>query len=652
MTKSTAPATNHDSDGDSQPRWHRLYFLLAAFNILTVCISLYINHDLTAMYESSVVANRVWADRLVEYAHLNALAIETNAPGNDVFESQDVEEASARLDAKFSSFQEGLTAARQELVQDLPKDARSVLVPQFDLVEEAMGIQVEEARSIFSNIRNRDMKGAGERMAAMDHAFYNVTGALASITRDVQNLQHTEIEEQASLAVSMRSVEYALVALVAAMVGLAVLYGTKLADRARVTDRKLRDLVRIAQVNAARAEAADLAKSEFLANMSHEIRTPMTAILGFAQNIADNVTEPENVAAIETVTRNSENLLGIINDILDLSKLEAGKMTIECRQCHPCKIIAEVESLMRVLADAKGLPFTVEYMSAIPETIQSDPARLRQILINLIGNAIKFTESGSVRLLTRFVDETKASSLQFDITDTGRGMSQGMIATLFQPFMQADSSSTRKCGGTGLGLTISQRFAKLLGGDITVPKTELGVGTTFRASITTGPVDDVTMIEHALSATVAAGAEPTATRPELPSLQGLRILLAEDGPDNQRLISFVLKKANADVTVEENGKLALDAALTARDAGKPFDCILMDMQMPVMDGYEATRQLRREGYTGPIVALTAHALVGDREKCIQAGCDDYATKPIDRKTLIETILRNRVPTEAATAATI
>ncbi len=396
------------------------------------------------------------------------------------------------------------------------------------------------------------------------------------------------------------------------------------------------------------AEAANKAKSEFLANMSHEIRTPMAAILGFAENLLESdQSESEKLNTIHTIRRNGENLLSIINDILDLSKIEAGRMAVEHIACEPCRIIAEVASLMRLRADERRLPFKVEYMGTIPETISSDPARLRQILINLIANAIKFTKVGGVRLVTRFVNDNDQPRLQFDVIDTGQGMTEEQVAKLFQPFVQADTSTTRKFGGTGLGLTISKRFAELLRGDIAVVETKMGVGSTFRATVATGPLDGVRMLEDPMSATLVADTASTVAQVAPSDLQGFRILLAEDGQDNQRLISFVLKKAGADVTVEENGKLALDAALAARDEGDPFDVILMDMQMPVMDGYEATGQLRQKGYTGPIIALTAHAMAADREKCIKAGCDDYASKPINRTKLIEMIQQRLVPAEAA-----
>ncbi|MFQ5589817.1 MAG: response regulator [Phycisphaerae bacterium] len=387
------------------------------------------------------------------------------------------------------------------------------------------------------------------------------------------------------------------------------------------------------------AEEATLAKSAFLANMSHEIRTPMTAILGFADDLAECVTEPEQLKAVATIRKNGEHLLGIINDILDLSKIEAGGLIVERITCSPCRIIAEAVSIIKVSADRRGLTFGVEYVRQIPETIQTDPPRLRQILVNLLGNAIKFTERGGVRLIVCLVEDDNEPRLQLDVVDTGIGMTKEQAAKLFQPFTQADMSTTRRFGGTGLGLTISKRFAVMLGGDVALVSTEPDVGTHFRITVATGPLDGVKMLDDPLAVTaiprdVKEGAPPTSSAQ---ALQGCRVLLAEDSPDTQLLISLLLKKAGAAVTACENGREAVDAALATRDAGNAFDVILMDMQMPVMGGYEATRLLREKGYCRPIIALTAHAMEGDREKCINAGCDDYATKPIDRKRLVETI---------------
>ena len=401
------------------------------------------------------------------------------------------------------------------------------------------------------------------------------------------------------------------------------------------------------------AEDATRAKSEFLANMSHEIRTPMAAILGFTEILlgedGGEEPSPNQVDALETIKRNGEHLLDLINDILDLSKIESGKLEIERTACSPARVLADVLSLMRVRAEAKNLPLEVEYVGAIPEQIYSDPTRVRQILINLLGNAVKFTETGTVRVTTRLVySPGKATCLQFDVADTGIGLTPEQIAKLFQPFTQADASTARRFGGTGLGLTISKRLAEMLGGDISITS-EAGKGSTFTVTVETGPLEGSRMLDNPSEA--VAETRQKVKECLTPAIKlNCRLLLAEDGPDNQRLISFVLRKAGADVTLAENGQIARQKALAARDSGEPFDVILMDMQMPVMDGQTATRKLREDGYTGLIIALTANAMAGDEQECRQAGCDGYATKPIDRSRLFAEIARH-LGTDASVADT-
>jgi signal transduction histidine kinase/DNA-binding response OmpR family regulator len=390
------------------------------------------------------------------------------------------------------------------------------------------------------------------------------------------------------------------------------------------------------------AETANQAKSEFLANMSHEIRTPMTAILGYADLMTDPEQSPsDRFDSVQTIRRNGEHLLRIINDILDISKIEAGKLTVERIECSPAQIVADVASLMRGRAIEKGLQFSVEYVGPIPKDIRTDPTRLRQILMNLCGNAIKFTKSGGVRIIGRLLNDAKGdrSRMRFEVADTGIGLTPEQIAKLFRPFTQADTSTTRQYGGTGLGLTISKRLAEMLGGDITVESTA-GRGSSFIVEIETGSLADVPMINPAQEAElIAASSLPDAVVKSTASLDNLRVLLAEDGLDNQRLISFHLRKAGATVTVAGNGRVALDQAQAAVKAGSPFHVILMDMQMPELDGYSAASTLRAEGYSLPIVALTANAMEGDRERCLKSGCDDYATKPIDRVKLLEMIAK-------------
>ncbi len=377
------------------------------------------------------------------------------------------------------------------------------------------------------------------------------------------------------------------------------------------------------------AETANRVKSEFLANMSHEIRTPMTAILGYADWLLDDdAPDIERAECARTIKSNGEHLLGLINDILDLSKIESERMAVERIVCDPGRVIAEVAELMDANVREKGLTLACGYEGAVPKTIQSDPTRLRQVLINLVGNAVKFTASGRIEItagLSRRAGE-QGKTLYLRVTDCGEGMTGEQVARLFTPYTQAESSTPRRHGGTGLGLSISRRLARLLGGDITVTSTP-GVGSTFTATVATGPLDGVAMMHTPPSKEeLAREKEKRATEPALDG----RILLAEDGPDNRKLISRLLRRAGAEVSTAENGRVAYRRAIRAMRADEPFDLILMDMQMPELDGYGATQKLRENGYTGPVIAITAHAMVGDREKCLQAGCDDFLTKPIDR----------------------
>ena len=381
---------------------------------------------------------------------------------------------------------------------------------------------------------------------------------------------------------------------------------------------------------------ASRAKSEFLANMSHEIRTPMTAIQGFSELLAEQLEDPELAEFARIIHGNGGHLLSIINDILDLSKVEAGKIEVESVECDPIAIVAEVHALLVGRAKEKGIDLEFCYEGSMPAVVRTDPTRVKQILINLVGNAIKFTEVGTVRLVTRAAQEGDTDRLEFDVIDSGVGMEEDAAARVFAEFEQADTSITRRFGGTGLGLSISRRFAQLLGGDVSVVSTEPGIGSTFRATIATSDVGG-RWIDDPREHGEKKSAPPPRTSHE-GRLSGLRVLIADDSPINQKLFGYILEREGAEVTIRRDGRAAIDAFFTARERGEPVDLILMDMQMPVLDGYAATWELRDRGENLPVIALTAQAMQGDRERCLASGCTEYVTKPVEREELIEAIL--------------
>jgi CheY-like chemotaxis protein len=350
------------------------------------------------------------------------------------------------------------------------------------------------------------------------------------------------------------------------------------------------------------------------------------------------------------IRRNGEHLLTLINDILDLSKIEAGKMSVDRVLCCPARTVGEVCSMLRPRAAEKGLKLEVKFEGQIPARIQTDPTRLRQVLINLVANAIKFTKDGGVRVTVSVQPGIHAPVplLRVAVTDSGIGIPADQIASLFQPFVQGDASITRQYGGSGLGLTISQHFARALGGDITLESTP-GQGSTFTVTVATGPLH-----EAEINANPEQAMEMTETFASPRMRIAGSVLVAEDGLDNQALIVTKLRETGLTVDMAANGQIACEKALAALAEAKPFDLILMDVQMPVMDGYSATLNLRGKGYRGPIIALTANAMERDRNKCLTAGCNDFVTKPIQMPTLFKAIGRflkvTQLPAESSLIA--
>lgn len=394
------------------------------------------------------------------------------------------------------------------------------------------------------------------------------------------------------------------------------------------TNQKLKEMHNEISHASGEATLSDLAKNQFLASMSHEIRTPLNAIIGLSEVLAEEILTEEQSSHIGIIRESAQNMLVLINDILDFSKIEAGKFDIEIAECSLEHLLAVVESLMRPQAIQKGLDFGIFQNGELPARIKTDNLRLRQCLINLINNAIDFTDNGHVHVNIRLETINDQPYIRFDVEDSGTGISDEDQKKIFEQFSQLNTLPGRRRRGAGLGLTITKKLVNLLGGDVSVTS-KVGSGSTFSLIIPVGvdaqsqqplrSTDQLNKLEHEQRTL------------EQKQFSG-RVLVAEDTPTNQTLIRLLLEKLGLEVTITQDGKEAVEAALS-----QDFDMVMMDIQMPVMNGHDATKKLRKEGYTKPIVAVTAHAMKGDKEKCLASGCNDYLSKPINRKELVETI---------------
>jgi signal transduction histidine kinase/FixJ family two-component response regulator len=601
-------------------------FVIAIMSALTVTWAI---HVFESKENIKVIFGEQKQSRLLvamrDAARKRAIYLHRMAVMKDVFDR----------DAEYMKFNEAATdfvVARDELLSMEKEASREVLIwnKARPHIINGQTVQLETAELILQDRVNDANELLLDKVIPIQNQVNETLSAMFGVQKDTAlNAYESAIERNENIywiAVVSGSSAVLLTIFIAIVVIRRTAHAEASLDEARVA-----------------AQTATEMKSQFLANMSHEIRTPLTAVIGYADTLlTPGVNEQEREYSATRILNNGNHLLHIINDILDISKIEAGQLSIEKLEVSPTQLLMNVDSLIGGSIRDKGLDFRIHYDFPLPEKIQSDPTRLKQILLNLLGNAKKFTESGRIELFVNYLGETR--QMRFEVVDTGIGMSAEEQARLFTPFTQGDTTTTRKFGGSGLGLYISRQLAQMLGGDLNCRSVK-GQGSRFIATINTGVTDDTRFIDSLDAAPVK---KAQSQRDVTPSLNG-KVLLAEDNPDNQRLISLYIKRTGAHVVVVNNGQEAVEQAV-----GGDFDLIIMDMQMPVMGGAEAIQWLRNVGNQTSIAMLTANAMKEEKERCINLGASEFLTKPLDKQafyTVLSRYLQPRV-SEGDTSETV
>lgn len=734
-----------------KPRWYFLYFLLAAFDVVTVSTSLFLNHRLTELYRHAVVQNQAWAQRLADLSTLRTLAGAVNAPGNDVFDTRDVDGEMSRLSVADEAVAQHVAVIRREYDQ-LPDAERARLLERLAEVLSTMGRMKEEAGQIFGLLRTHEAERAGERMATMDRAYASVNAALTRAEEEVRGIHAARLEEQASEAAWLRRIEYVIAVFVLVMIGGVMVYGHAMSTalkraseerdhhvsalqaneartRAIVQSAKdgiltfdergiiqsanpalatlvgttthalvnrpldvlvptLRDLntermgeallagagahgdaaptwtvvtsagderrvdLSVAEVpsesgrlfsavmhdvtaqhqiaaslDRARqaAEDASLAKSTFLANMSHELRTPLNAIIGYSEMLCESAEERDDRELVDDLTRirvSGRHLLDLISNILDLSKVEAGKVTLHCELVDLRDVMADVEATARPLAAQQHNTLTVTCSSDLPP-LRTDALKVRQILLNLVGNACKFTQHGSVRV-SATVPPGQRDGVTLVVSDSGIGMTEEQIGRLFKPFAQADPSTTRKFGGTGLGLALARRFAELLGGDVSV-SSQLGVGSEFTVRLRS-------VLDETPTAAARPSVRDTAPTAPLASSAGY-VLVVEDDVMAQEMLTRQLAKVGLRSKVASTATDALRMCRADRPAAMTLDMMLPDIHGLALLGLLKNDPALR---TIPVIVVS---ILDDRMSGYAIGAHDYLVKPVDADQLTRALSR-------------
>lgn len=610
----------------SSPKWHRVYYLLAAFDVLIVLFGLFLNYQILNIYSQSAQVNHQWTERRNRVDHLGKLASDVNAPGNDVFDSHDVESEQARMFEALDIFNQYMNEVETDLLAQVDQKDNAALM-QADVkvmpqhlaeIRTSMQEMTDEAGLIFSYFQQHKPEQAGKRMATMDQKYANLLNAVRRVREDITGIQEKNFLNDFAAAESIRRFEFLIATLVLLMVTAAIIYGHKIKKQ---MEAAAKDLERAHQTA---LESARL-KSEFLANMSHEIRTPMNGVIGMTGLLMDTKLTGEQREFAETIRSSGDMLLTIINDILDFSKIEAGKLQFETLDFSLHSAIEDTIDLLASRAHDKGLEMVSLIYRDVPKGLRGDPGRLRQVLTNMIGNAIKFTDRGEIVVRAEKTNEDdKYVMLRFSVSDTGIGIGESAQEKLFQPFMQADGSTTRKYGGTGLGLAISKQLVELMGGTIGVESVE-GKGSTFwftaRFEKQTGPIE--------------------AAHAELSRLHGLRMLIVDDNGTNRKILGHQLESCGIVHDSAASGSAALEMLHSAKQQGRPYDLAILDLMMPGMDGFELASAIKADLTIArtPLVMLTSYGERGSNAMARANGIAAYLTKPVRQSSLFETLAR-------------
>lgn len=716
-----------ETEPNQQGRWIYAYFLLAAFDVLTVAFTLYLNHQLMGLYNESIEVNQQWAQRQGRYAELGELASETNAPGNDVFDSRDVKAEKARLEQSFQLFRSAMNEARADLASSVEAEFRPEISSSLEHVDDAMAGMLQEAGLIFGYFDNRQEKLAGSRMATMDRRYAELNRALATLGRQAREIQKQKLSAQQQMAERLRKFEYAIGGLILIMVLSITIYGHSMIRHTRESWKRLErserrmsqifghaengmalvshsgvvqlmnpaaekmtgvstadargrnfgdlfagaavpesdeatalevqitrgsgDVVELSMMfgapgagesdhrvvsfsditqrkqiqlaaEAARkaAEDAAAAKAGFVASMSHEIRTPLNAVIGAISLLRGSDLKPDQKEDVEILRVGSENLLSIVNNVLDYSKIEAGKMDLDPVDFSLHQCLIDVGKLFSRKALESGVRLVWAYDPDVPDRVHGDLGRIRQVLSNLVGNALKFNHRGLVELYAEPVQQSETEvEVCLMVRDTGIGMSADALANLFEAFSQASVSTSTKYGGTGLGLSISKTLVELMGGRIDVQSVE-GKGTKFQIFLTLGiPVSEPK---------TGAGAEqlPASVVPERQEVGELKVLVCDDNPVNRSIAGKMLQRLGHSVDMAINGHAAVESASRVK-----YDLILMDLNFPDMDGVQAAQMIRSQ--SGPsqgarVVAFSAHLSREDEARFAAVGVTECLHKPM------------------------